>query len=229
MAELRTVKGNQARMAEKLPAVVYGAGKEAESLALSPSEFAKLYKQAGNSSLIDLTLNGKEAGKVLVQDVQYDPVSDRVIHVDFRRIDMNKAMTAPVALRFIGEAPVVKASGGTIVTSVSTVEVSCLPKDLVSHIDVDLSVLTTFEVILKVKDIVVPAGITIVSPAAEALVVKAVPALTEEEIKAMEDAAANADVTKIVSAADEKKAEKAAAEGAEGAAPAPEAKKEEKK
>lgn len=229
-AELRTIKGSKLRYEGKLPVVVYGAGKEAESLAVSPIEFLKLYKQAGESSLIDLMIAGKEVGKVLVQDVQFDPVSDRIIHADLRRIDMNKTMTAPVVLHFVGEAPVIKASGGTMVTNINTVIVECLPKDLVSHIDVELTVITSYEVIIKVKDIKVPAGIKIASPNADDLVAKAAPALSEAEIKAMEDSSsANADLSKIESA---KKKEEEAAEGAEGAAAAPdakEAKKEEKK
>lgn len=231
-AEPRAIKGKKLRYEGKLPVVVYGADKAADSLAVSPVEFLKLYKLAGESSLIDLVIAGKEVGKVLVQDVQFDPVSDRIIHADLRRIDMNKAMTAPVVLRFTGEAPVVKASGGTMVTNVNTVIVECLPKDLVSHIDVDLSPLTSYEVVIKIKDIKLPAGIKIASPAADALVAKAAPALTEEEIKAMEaSSSANADLSKIESAKKEKVEE--AVEGAEGAdkaaAPAADAKKEEKK
>lgn len=231
-AAQRSVKGEKVRVEGKLPAVVYGAGTEAQSLSLSPSDFLKLYKKAGDSSLIDLLLDGKDSGKVLVQDVQFDAVSDQIIHVDFRRIDMSKEMTAPVTLRFTGEAPIVKSSGGTLVTTVSTVTVKCLPKDLVSQIEVDLSGLVSYDVTIKVKDIKVPTGITITNPQSEDLVAKATPALTEEQIKAMEDASAAADVTKIVSVADEKKAEKAAADAADGAAPAAEAKeakKEEKK
>lgn len=226
-AEMRTTKGFKIRGTGKLPAVVYGAGGAAESLALSPSEFFKLYKLAGESSLIDLSVGGKETGKVLVQDVQFDPVSDQIIHVDLRRIDMNKTMTAPVTLRFVGESQIIKASGGTLVTAVSTVIVSCLPKDLVSQIDIQLGSLVSYDIVIKVKDIQVPAGITIVTPRADDLVVKAAPALTEEEIKAMEAASQTADITKIVSVADEKKAEKAAAEGTDGAAPAADAKKAE--
>jgi large subunit ribosomal protein L25 len=233
-AAVRKEKGEKARFEGQLPAVMYGAGKTTESLALNPQEFLKMYKQAGDSSLIDLVLDGKPSGKVLVQDVQVDPVTDRILHVDLRMIDMNKEMSAPVVLRFIGEAPIVKSSGGTLVTTVQTVEVKCLPKDLVSHIDVDISGLTSYEVVIKIKDIKLPTGITIVSPHAEDLVVKAARAITEEEIKAMEEASTAAvDLTKIEVAG--KKKEEEGEEGAEGeAAPAaegakPEAKKEEKK
>ena len=232
-AATRTMKGEKARTAKEVPAVVYGAGSEAQSLTLNKAEFLKLFKQAGGSSLVDLAIDGKDAGKVLVQEVQNDPVKDNVIHVDLRRIDMNKAMTAPVTLKFVGEAPVIKASGGTLVTTVNTVEVKCLPKDLVAHIEVDLSGLNTFEDIIKVKDLKLPAGIQIVNPHAEDLVAKVARALTEEEIKAMEEAAkAPSDLSKIEVAGKKKEEEGEAAEGEEGAKAEekkPEEKKEEKK
>ncbi|MBI5728882.1 MAG: 50S ribosomal protein L25 [Candidatus Magasanikbacteria bacterium] len=226
----RSERGVKTRTLGKVPAVVYGAGGKSDSLALEPAEFLKLYKQAGGSSLIDLSVDGATVGKVLVQAVQHDPVSDRIIHVDFRRIDMNKAMTAPVTLRFVGEAPVIKSSGGTLVTTVATVEVKCLPKDLVSHIDVDLSPLVSYDVVIKVRDLKLPSGIEVVSPKADDLVTKAAPALTEEEIKAMEAAGTTAaDLAKIEVAGEKEKAEAAAAaEAADGKA-APAAKTEDKK
>lgn len=227
-AVARKSKGELVRAAGQLPAVIYGAGSDTLSLALVPQEFLKLYKEAGDSSLIDLVLDGKNVGKVLVQEVQSDPVSNRIIHVDLRRIDMNKEMTAPVTLHFIGEAPVVKASGGTLVTNLNTVEVRCLPKDLVSHIDVDVSVLASFEDVIKVKDLKLSAGITIVSPHGDDLVAKAARALTEDEIKAMEAAATEpADLSKIEVAGKKKEEEGEAEEGAE--AGKAEEKKEEKK
>lgn len=226
----RSNSGKKTRANNMLPGVMYGAGGKSESISIDLVAFNKLYKLAGESSLVDLTLDDKDAGKVIIQDVQFDPVSDRVIHVDLRRIDMNKAMTAPVGLRFVGEPPVVKAQGGTLVTSVQTVEVQCLPKDLVSYIEVDLSGLNTFDDLIKIKDLTLPAGITILSPAADALVAKAARAITEEEIKAMEEAGSAAvDLTKIESAKPKAAEGEEGAEGAAAAGDKPAEKKEEKK
>lgn len=225
-AAARKEKGEKIRWSGQLPAVVYGAAGTTESLSLNPQEFLKLFKEAGESSLIDLVVDSKNVGKVLVQEIQTDPVSNRIIHVDLRRIDMNKEMTAPVVLKFVGEAPVVKASGGTLVTTINSVEVKCLPKDLVANIEVDISGLTSYETVIKIKDLKLPAGIKIVSPHAEDLVAKASRALTEDEIKAMEEAGKEAvDLSKIESAG--KKKEEEGAEGEEGTATAPKA--EEKK
>lgn len=223
-AVTRTIKGEKSREQGKLPAVTYGAGNETISLDLNYADFLKLYKQAGDSSLIDLEIDGKNVGKVLVQEVQRDPVKDTPTHVDLRRIDMNKVMQAPVVLHFVGEAPAVKAMGGTLVQNLSVVTVECLPKDLVSSIEVNLSGLNTFEDSIKVKDLVLSAGLKVVSPHADTLVTKVAASLTEEEIKAMEEAGKTMDVSKIESSAKKKEEEGEAAEGAaEGE------KKEEKK
>ncbi|MBI2037981.1 MAG: 50S ribosomal protein L25 [Candidatus Magasanikbacteria bacterium] len=226
-AKVREAKGEKVRTKIVLPAVVYGMGDKANSLTVNYDEFVKLYNEAGEASLIDLFVEDKADGKVLVQDIQYDPVTDRMVHVDLRRIDMNKEMTATVELRFIGEAPVIKEQGGTLMNAISSVEVKCLPKDLVSHIDVDVSVLKTFDDVVKVKNLPVPAGITITSPHEEDLVAKATPAMTEEEIKAMEAVSAPVDLSKIESAGKKKEEEgEAAVEGAEAGEKKEEGKKE---
>ncbi len=222
----REIKGEKVRGQGLIPAVIYGAGQETESLSLVYSDFIKLYNQAGEASLIDLDVDNKDFGKVLIHEVSYDPVDERVIHVDLRRIDMSKPISASVELIFIGESPVVKESGGTIVKNIEEVEVECLPKDLVSHIDVDLSVLKTFDDAIKASDLKIPAGVEIIEPEAEAVIVKAQRALTEDEIKAMEqEAEAVVDVSKIESAAAKKEEDK---DGADGDASKGEAAKSEK-
>ena len=229
-AKERTVKGEKVRTKTVLPAVVYGMGAAAASITLNYDEFARLFAEAGEASLIDLFVGDKAEGKVLVQEIQYDPVSDRMIHVDLRRIDMNKEMTATVELRFIGESPVIKEQGGTLMRNLESVEVKCLPKDLVSHIDVDVTALKTFDDVIKIKNLIIPAGITITNPHAEDLIAKATAALTEDEIKAMEETAKPADLSKIEVAG--KKKEEEGEEGAEAAKPEAgekEEKKEEKK
>lgn len=230
VAVKRSTNGPKTRAVGQIPAVIYGAELAAESLAVESVQFKKLFNEAGSASLIDMIVDGKAAGKALVQEVQYDPINDRITHIDFRRINMNKEMTATVELRFVGEVPVIKASGGTLVMNIAEVEVKCLPKDLVSHIDIDVTHLTSFEQTITIKDIKVPAGITITSPAAEALVAKPTPALTEDEIKAMEEASkAPVDLSKIESAAAKKKETEEGAATEEGKKDAKEPAKKEAK
>ncbi len=225
----RTLGGDKTRAQGHLPAVVYGGTAAPDSVAIDYPQFLKLYRQAGEASLIDLSIDGKDAGKVLVQDVQYDPVSDRMIHVDLRRIDMNKLMTATVELKFTGEPPVVKALGGTLVTNLTSVQVRCLPKDLVSTLTIDLSGLNTYEDAIKVKDIALPTGVEIISAKATDLVAKATPALSEEELKALDEkGSAAVDLSKIESSA-KKKEDEETAEGGDDKAKAEDKKPAEKK
>lgn len=216
-SKTRTVRGAKIRADGLLPAVVYGAHGEAISLSVDYSPFLKLYRAAGEASLVDLVIDGQNAGKVLIQEVQSDPVTDRPIHVDLRRIDMTKPMTATVEFRFVGEAPVIKASGGTMVTSISAVEVRCLPTDLVSTIEVDVSPLQSYDIVIKISDITLPPGMEILNRSSDMVVVKAMPALTEEQIKAME-AQGPTDISEIETVEKKKSAEEEAV--AADAAPA---------
>jgi large subunit ribosomal protein L25 len=185
------------RAAGEIPGVVYGGDRAAATVvSVNGSEFARLYGQAGESTLIDFSVDGATPVKVLVQDVQLDPVKNVPVHVDFRQINMNKPMEVDVELNFVGEAPAVKELAGTLNKTIDTVTVSCLPKDLVSEITVDLGLLKTFDDVIRVKDLVAPAGITIESDL-EQTVANVAPPLSEEELKAMEEASAPVDLSAI--------------------------------
>ncbi len=212
-----------------IPAVLYGPTTKPQSLTLPYNTFVKFYSEAGESSLVDLIVGSDKPVKVLIQDLQYDPVKGKIVHVDFRQINMNKEMHVNIELHFVGEAPAVKEFGGTLMKTHDTLEIKCLPQDLISHIDVDLSVLKTFTDVIRVKDLAVPAGIKVAN-AAELVLAKVLAPLTEEELKAMEETTAPS----LEQIEVEKKGKEEVAEGEEGAAPAAGApavapKKEEKK
>ncbi len=174
------------RLAGLLPGVMYGPHREPMPVSVSLIDFSKLHTTAGESSLIDVMMEGaKDSVKALIQDVQYDPVKGSLIHFDLLEINMNEEMTATVQLVFVGEAPAVKELGGTLMKPHGEVQVKCLPKDLVSQIEVDLSVLKSFEEAIFVEDLKLPAGLTVVD-SKEQLVAKVTPPLSEDELKAME-------------------------------------------
>ena len=177
------------RVSGMLPAVVYGGDRaKSQAVTIRYVDFEKLYNEAGESSLIDLRVEGEsEPVKVLIQDIQYDPVKGRMIHVDLRQIKMSEKMAVSVELTFAGEAPAVKELGGTLMKAHDYVNVTCLPKDLVSEIVVDLSVLKTFTDAIRVSDLPVPSGIT-VTDQPEMVLAKVTPPLTEDQLKAMEEA-----------------------------------------
>lgn len=217
------------RAAGRLPGVVYGEGVDSISIVVDRVQFEKLYNQAGEASLIDFTLEGgKEPVKVLIQDVQYDPIKQKPTHFDLRQIRMDKEMEVAIKLHFVGEALAVKAEGGTLVKSMEELNIRCLPKDLVSSVDVDLGALKTFDDAVCVKDIKLPVGIKAIDNL-EATIATVARPLTEEQLKAMEETGPKS-VEEVE--VEKKVQEEVEGEGVvveAGAAKAGEVKKEEKK
>ena len=220
-AKIRQNKGEKDRATGLLPGVLYGAGQESVSLNFEYNDFDKMLDNAGYSNLIDLVVDGKDSGKILIQDVQYNPVTDDIMHVDLKRIEMDKELETTIVLHFVNESPAVKEKGGTLVTNLDEITVKCLPKDLVSDIEVDLSVLKTFDDIIRVKDIKLPADMVVVSPDGDAAVAKAIAALTEDQIKAMEESSGDVNTVEVAGAKKE--------EAVEGEAVKTDGKVEEKK
>ncbi len=186
-AEKRIIKGRHTddlRAEGKVPGVVYGFGTEPMMLTLDRNQVAKLYKEAGESTVISLDAEGKTLN-VLLQDIQFDPMTDFVTHVDFRAVDMSKKVEATIALKFVGLAPAVKELGGTFAHAIDELEVLALPSALVREIEVDVTGLKTFEDVIHVSDIVIPAGIEVLTDKGLA-VANVQPPRSEEELAALD-------------------------------------------
>ncbi len=171
-ATKRTERGTKVRKLRSLgsiPAVVYGPKEDAVSITIAGNEFAKVFKEAGESTVI--TLSGlEEEMDVLVQDIAYDPVSSTPLHVDFYAIEKGKKVTVNVPIEFIGEAPALKL-GGVLTKVLYELEIEAMPKDLPHEIIVDVSSLTDFDSHITVADVVAPAGVTILNDPEETVVV----------------------------------------------------------
>lgn len=202
------------RRAGKVPAVVYG---NTANTAISVEEVAlqKAYVKAGESTLVELDVNGTKVPS-LFHAIDFDPVSDRIIHVDFYAVDMNKEVEADVHIRLEGEAPAVKDMGAILVTALHSVTVSALPANLPHDLPVSLSKLTEFDSTITVADIVVPSGVKILNAPDEVIAIAQEP--RPEEVEAAPVAAT------AEGAAPAEGAEGAPA--AEGAAPAGDKKEE---
>lgn len=148
----------QLRADAKIPAVVYGNGFESRSLVLDSVAFNKVFEAAGETSLIDLVIDGGEPVQVIVHDLQRDPLKYTITHVDLYQVRMDEEVHADVALVFEGEAPAVK-KGGTMIHVLDHIEVVCLPGNLPHDIKVDVSVLATFDDTVRVGDITLPEGV----------------------------------------------------------------------
>lgn len=199
-----------------IPAVVYGPGVEPKSIKLGASEFLKLYRSAGTSSLVDISVDESKPVKVLIQEVQLNPLTMKPQHVDFRQIKMDEKLTVEVPLVFEGEAPAVKELAGTLVHAYDALTVSCLPADLPHEIKIDLSQLKTFEDTITVGNLVLPKGVTVAQDSSVTLATVTAP-LTEDQLKKLEEQGVG-DVTAIKTESEEKKAEEEAKQAEEKAA-----------
>lgn len=185
-----TVKPKAIRAAGSIPAVYYGRGKGALSLELNYQVFRKIFEKAGENTIIDLTIDGKKV-PVLVHDVQFDPVTDKITHVDFIHVDMEKEVTTSVRVTITGVAPAVKNLGGILDLQKHEIKIRCLPKDLIHNIEVDVSGIVDFHTSVHVKELNVPATVKVLDNP-EDTVITATPPRAEEEIKPAAEAAAAA-------------------------------------
>lgn len=212
VAEKSTAKPNK----DELKAVVYGHGLPSRSLTVSSADYARLYRLVKQATLFDLVVDGAAPVKVLIHDIQVNPVNMIPVHIDFRQIRMDEAIKVTVPLVFTGEAQAIKALGGTLVKALDEIEVECLPDRLPKEIIVDLSSLNTFEDTVTIKDIKLPEGVTTDLNQDDA-VAKVEAPMSDEEYKKIEQGEAG-DVTAIKTEAEEKKAKEAEAKAAEEAA-----------
>lgn len=199
-----TTEVNKVRLENKIPAIVYGHGFESKPVSLEYVNFEKVYKQYGTSSLIDLVIGEEKPIKVLIQDFQLHPISNRFSHVDLRQVQMSEKLKTEIKFIFVGESPAVKHMGGTLNKNLLEVHVECLPQDLVNEIDVDISALKEIGDVIHVKDLVVPAGIKILAHDED--VVASVSSIEVEEEAPI---APVVDLSKIKTENEEKKEKKA--------------------
>jgi large subunit ribosomal protein L25 len=128
------------RVAGKIPAVVYGAGQDAVAVTVDPKVITKiLHSEAGHNTIFDLNVEGSPATKAMIVDWQNEPLKGRLLHIDLKRIAMDKTMRVSVPVQLIGVPTGVKNQGGILDHILREVEIECLPSDIPSHIDVDVS------------------------------------------------------------------------------------------
>ena len=167
------------RKGKEMPAVFYGPKEEATSIAVETHSFKKIWRNAGESTVIELKGDGisKEA---LIYDVDVDPVTGEPRHADFYVMEKGKKVEVKVPLEFVGVSPAVKELGGVLVKVLHDIEIAVLPKDLPHHVIVDISPLVNFESKILAKDIIIPESATLVSESDE--VIALVNEVKEEEI-----------------------------------------------
>ena len=220
-ADLRDQAGKQAvkkiRAQKRIPAVVYGTGIKATSIALSQDDFFRvIHTRAGENVVIQLIVGGPKSIEktVVIKEIQHNPVTDAIEHVDFNAISLTEKIKVKVPFHAKGEAPGVK-EGGVLDVVHHEIEVECLPTQIPEKLEADISQLNIGDSI-HIKDLKFPEGVQ--SQLSPEEVVIAIHAPQAEEVAA--PAEEGAKEPEVIG-----KGKEDAAEG-EVAAPAPEAKKE---
>lgn len=193
-AESRSTIGKKSknlRLKGLLPAVVYGHGLDSTPISVESSEFRKAYKEAGTSALVDLQIDDQKPIKVLFQEPQSHHLKDDYLHVDLYAVKMTEKIETEIPIHFVGVSPAVDELEGNLIENKDELTIRCLPGDLIPAIEVDISVLKTFDDQIHVSDLKLPATIEVVGDPEEVVALVQEPrseAELEEELA--EDSAA---------------------------------------
>jgi large subunit ribosomal protein L25 len=182
-AEHRDVTGKKVarlRKGGRLPAVVFGHGLASANVSLDTHDFELLRRRIGANALVDLSVDGKKAKPVLIYGVEVHPVTRRPLHADLFLVRMTEELTVDVPIDLTGESVAVNMHGGTLVREAETVKVRALPDHLPQRFELSVEPLVDFESRLHVRDLTIPAGVTLVSDPDETVAHVLAPRIEEE-------------------------------------------------
>jgi len=183
-------KVKQLRAQGILPANIYGKGVKSVSIQQPLKDFIVAFKQVGETGILELTIDKETKPRpVLVHHVQQHPVTDEILHVDFRQVDLTETVTVKIPVEITGEAPAIT-KGGVLIQLINEVEVEALPADLPDKFTLDVSHLEEIGQGLSLKDLKVSPKVKLLAEKLEELVVKIESPTKEEEVKPVEAAPA---------------------------------------
>lgn len=154
-AKKRDIFGRKVKRLRKegfIPANIYGRNIKSLAVVVDEKDFEKVFKEAGETQIINLSL-GNEEKPVLIHNTQKDPLSGKIIHVDFLQVDLRQKVTASIPVVGVGESPAEKQGLGTVVFYINEIEVEALPMDLPEKVEVDLGILSEVGQSILVKDL----------------------------------------------------------------------------
>ncbi len=166
-----------------VPGILYGSNTKNVSLKVRQVEIEKTFKQAGESALVDLQIDDKSTVKVIIKEVQFNPIRDIITHVDFYQVDMKKAIEVEIPFKFIGEAKAEKEQGALILKNMEAVSVKCLPGDLIESVEIDLSKLEKIGDAIRISDLKLPESYELLSGLGEPIVNATEHRIEEEEVE----------------------------------------------
>jgi large subunit ribosomal protein L25 len=184
-AEVRKIEGRKVKTLRSegvVPANIFGKKVKSQSVQVSLKEFEAIYKEVGETGVISLAI-GSEKRPVLVHNVQLNPKTDEILHVDFHQVDLKEKIEADVPVELIGESPAEKQSLGTVVQYINEVKVEALPADLPEKFVIDISDLSEVDQAVFVKDLKIDRSKVEVKNDPEEIVVKVEPPQKEEVVE----------------------------------------------
>jgi len=184
-----------------IPANVYGRALDSVAIQVARDDLVRVVRSAGRNEIIYLRLDGEEPRPTFVRQIQRNPVTDAILHVDFYQISLAEKVHIEVPLSLVGTAPAEQTYGGTLLHSLDSITVEGLPTDIPSVIEVEVSSLEEIDAAIHVGELDVPDEVTVLTDP-EVVVAKIAPPHVEKEVEEEE-----------VVAAEEEAEEEAAAEG----------------
>lgn len=154
-ANIRNIFGKKSKKLRKqglIPANIYGSDFKSQAISINNKDFLKVYRLAKETKIIYLNIEKKEL-PVLIKNIQRHPITDEIIHVDFRKIDLKKKIETEVPIKIIGQSEAVNQKGGVLLTQSQSVLIEALPEDIPQQIEVDISVLKEIGQDIKVADL----------------------------------------------------------------------------
>lgn len=154
--EPRKITGRKVKTLRRqgiIPGNVFGNKVKSAAVQVNQDEFKKIYDAAGETSIVNLTIEGKKEHPVLITNIHKNPVTAQILHIDFRQIDLTQKVTADIPLELTGIAPAADEKGAVIVQLMNEIEVEALPTDLPDHLEINIETLKEFGDTIAVKDI----------------------------------------------------------------------------
>lgn len=178
----REVLGKKVRALRRqgiIPGNIYGHNVASVAVQVPTEDLRHILRTSGRNDLVYLKLDGQEARPTFVRDIQRNPVTDAILHVDFLQISLKEKVRLEVPIHLTGTSPAVETFGGILVASLDRISVEALPTEVPSHIEIDVSVLETIDQSLHVRDLRLPQGVEVLTDP-ELVIAKVAPPAVEK-------------------------------------------------
>ena len=181
-------KVKQLRRAGIIPVHLYGPDSESRSLQCQSQKLIQVLSKAGGNTAIEVSIQGESGSQLaFAREIQWEPMRDTVLHVDFLLADINRPVTAQVPIILTGESPGARSVGGSIVHQLRQLEVQALPLEMPGQFEVDLGVLVEAEAVIRVSDLDLPSNVTLLTDSEELVVRIELPRAEVEEMVEVEE------------------------------------------